>query len=391
MIESTLDTSRRKLAGIALATLLVVSAGAAVAFTASAAGSTTVSVAPDERQVAPGATTTYEVVVENTDSGIGTTNANVGIEDTAVGSITNVTIAGNAANQNVSIAADGSSASFSAIYFGDALPDDPGGVTIATVTVTGNAAGSSDLSLDVTEISDSAGEVYDVTGTDGASLTVSARATATPTGTATPSGNATPTEAATPTEPATPAPDETASNATGGDGDGGAADDATGDPGDDETAGEGEDGDGRPLDRGSIADSLSESGLTDTQVDRISEALAASDLSDAQITTITDALAGDGLTAEQRRAVSDAIAGGLSDQQLAALSEALRDGRLTDAERETLGFLAAGTGTGGADGADGEATQDGGGDDGSASDGKAKRPSDGGDRAAGGNGKAKVS
>ena len=315
MTKDILDTNRRSILGVALATLVLLSAGTAVTFTASAAGSTTVSLSPSDQQVESGNTTTYEIVVENTDNGIGTTNANVTIADPSVGKITDLTIAGEAANQNVDIDDDGSSVSFDAIYFGSALSDDPNGVTIATVTVEGTAAGSTDLSLDVTEISDAAGEVYEVTSSEGATLTVGEQRTATESSTATP----TETPTATPTETETATPSETDTQATT----------AT-----DETDGE------RTLDGAAISDSLSDSGLSDRQVESVGSALADSDLTDGEITAITDALAGDGLTDEQRETIADIVgAGGLTDEQLRALAGALDDGRLTDTERDALGFL----------------------------------------------------
>ena len=371
MTNDTRGTSKRTLATIALAALVLVSAGAATAFTAGAAGSTTVSLSPPSATVANGETTTYEVVVDNTDGGIGTTDASVELANPSIGEITNVEIAGNPANQNVNIADDGSSASFDAIYFANTLPDNPSGVTIATVTVRGTSTGQGGLALDVTEVSDSSGDVYDVTGTTDATLTVTgaqtdtptetptttATPTQTPTDTATPTTTATatetptstetPTETQTPTETPTDTPRSTDTSEstetpteTPTDDDGDGSDDGTGDRDGDRVDGGDSDGNERTLDERTIADSLVESDLSDTQTDGVSSTLAASGLTDQQLTTITDALSGDGLTDEQRSAVADAIASdALTDEQLAALSDALADGTLTDAERAALDFL----------------------------------------------------
>ncbi|WP_049899946.1 hypothetical protein [Halococcus agarilyticus] len=406
-----LDTRRESLLSLALAALVLVSAGSAVTFTANAAGSTTVSLSPTEQRVDTGETTTYEVVVENTDGGIGTTDAAVTLDDPSVGSITDLTIAGEPANENIAIADDGSSASFDAVYFGNALSDDPGGVVIATVTVRGTEAGSSGLSLDVTEISDAAGDVYDVTGTDGASLAVGGQVTTTETPTETPTTTRTPTETGTPTttqptatetetstttqtttgtettttaietttqttttagtttetETETPAPTTTATETettttettttasptstdtettteapttgTTSSETTTAADTTTATQTATETTTTADDGE-RTLDGESIADSLADSDLDDTQTGGVSTALDTSDLSDAEITAITDALASDDLSGEQRETIADAVAAGdLSDEQLRALADALSDGRLTDAERDALGFL----------------------------------------------------
>jgi hypothetical protein len=369
MTRNVPNSQRKSVLTVAIAVLVVVSAGAAVTFTASAAGSTTISLSPDEQQVDTGETTTYEVVVENTDNGIGTTDANVTLTTPSVGEITDLTIAGEPANKNIEITDGGASVSFDAIYFGNALADDPDGVTIATVTVEGTGAGSSDLSLDVTEISDSSGEVYDVTGTEGASLAVGEQTTttttetttATPTETATQTQTATTTETLTPTTTATETPtttettttpstptetETTPTTATTQTETATATEtttttDTTTTPGAaTETTTTTDESEGM-FDERSITGSLSDSDLTDEQVESIGAALAGSGLSDEQITTITDALAGEDLTDEQRRAIADAVASSdLPDQQLRSLADALNDGRLTDAERETLDFLA---------------------------------------------------
>ena len=363
---------RRSLGSIALALLVLVSAGTAVTFTASAAGDTTVSLSPTERNIESGETTTYAVVVENTDDGIGSTDASVSIDDPSVGSITDVSIAGTPANSNVVITDNGSTASFDAIYFGNALDDDPDGVTIATVTVEGNAAGSTDLSTNVTEISDSNGVVYTVTGTNGATLQVddgtqtttattgTTTAPSTPTATTGTSTTETATQTATSTTTtgtettattgtetatdttgtATDTTETTAGTTTGTTTQTTTATTTTADEDDSTTNGTAGTGDGdQTVNEQAVRDALSGSGLSDDQVNGVASALAASELSADERTTITDALAGDGLTDAERGAIANAIADGLSDDELVALSEALDDGVLTNAEREALGFL----------------------------------------------------
>jgi predicted DNA binding protein len=358
-MTNILNTRRKSILSLALAVLVLGSAGSAVTFTASAAGSTTVSLSPAEQQIETGETTTYEIVVENTDGGIGTTDAAVALDDPSVGSITDLTIAGEPANQNVAIADDGSSVDFNAIYFGNALPDNPDGVVIATVTVEGTAAGSSDLSLDVTEISDAAGDVYEVTGTEGASLAVgdqettietetpTATPTATETETATATETPTATETTTETQTTTATTTETATETTAATQTATETESATETETEtttltettaetETTTEEGE----RTLDAGSIADSLSDSGLSAERAEGVGSALGASDLTDEEITTVTDALAGDALTDTQREAVASAVeSGDLTKTQLAALGDALDDGSLSEAERTDLGFL----------------------------------------------------
>jgi hypothetical protein len=156
--------------GIGLVAVLVIAAGGAVL--ASAAGDTTVRLSPSERTVAPGTTTTYDVVVESADGGVGAFSATVGLAapDAVGASITDVSVAGDAGLVNTSYGEDSSSVTIDAALMDTA---DTGSVAIATITVEGEGpAGSTDVTLDVETVGDEDGNSYEVTGTSGASLTV---------------------------------------------------------------------------------------------------------------------------------------------------------------------------------------------------------------------------
>ncbi|MFC5136488.1 MULTISPECIES: hypothetical protein [Haloferacaceae] len=134
---------------------------------------TAVSLEPGSAAVDEGGTTTYEVVVADADGGVGAYDFTVDVEDSSVASITDVTAEGDPSDQttDVSIAADGSSASVLAAL---ADTNDTGSVTIATVTVSGDAEGTSDIGLSVEALGTEGGESYTVTETTGASITVEA-------------------------------------------------------------------------------------------------------------------------------------------------------------------------------------------------------------------------
>jgi hypothetical protein len=133
---------------------------------------TTVSLQPAEQIGAVGTTTTYEVVVDDAQGGVGAAEIAVGVDDPSVAEIAGVEIL-NANSEDVTITP--SSASFD--YFG-ADTDQTGSVVVAEVTVEGAGAGTTDLSVEPADgnsevlVFDEEGQPYDVTGTDGATLEV---------------------------------------------------------------------------------------------------------------------------------------------------------------------------------------------------------------------------
>jgi hypothetical protein len=131
---------------------------------------TAVRLGPTDATVEVGETATYEVIVANASAGVGDHAAVISVGDPSVASITDVSPRGNQSGEGagVSIAADGSSASLTA---GPMDAAENGSVVVATVTVSADAAGTTDVGLGVDGLATSAGDSYDVTDASGASLT----------------------------------------------------------------------------------------------------------------------------------------------------------------------------------------------------------------------------
>lgn len=152
--------------GVVLLGLLLLTASAV---TVSAAGSTDVSLDEAETSTAVGGTTTVDVVVGNADGGVGAYNVTVAVDDPDVASIADVELGGDPGLDAVDVSDDGSSVTVQA-----ALMDtnDTGPVTIATVTIAGENAGESDISLTVSTLGDEDGRAYSVTETRGSFVQV---------------------------------------------------------------------------------------------------------------------------------------------------------------------------------------------------------------------------
>jgi uncharacterized membrane protein len=160
----------RRLATVLLATLVAVSGPALVV---GAAGTTAVNLSPASATTDVGATTTFDVVVEAADGGVGNYSFDVALENGSVGSISDVSLAGDPADSNVTFGADNDSVSVSASGTDTA---DTGSVTVATVTVTADAGGTSAVDLAMSSLTDEAGESYDVGSAGDATLTVGSAA-----------------------------------------------------------------------------------------------------------------------------------------------------------------------------------------------------------------------
>ncbi|WP_144797944.1 autotransporter outer membrane beta-barrel domain-containing protein [Halorubrum depositum] len=132
---------------------------------------TAVHLGPSDATVRVGETATHDVVVANASGGVGALAAVVSVGDPSVATITDVSLRGNQSDEaaGVSIAADGSSANLTA-----APTDAAGGgsVAVATVTVRGDAPGTTDLGLRVDGLGTDAGDAYDVTAATGAAIAV---------------------------------------------------------------------------------------------------------------------------------------------------------------------------------------------------------------------------
>ena len=146
---------------IALAFLMIASVFA-IAGTASAASTTDVSVSPSN----PSATTddstvTVDLVVNNASGGIGTYEGTLSVGNTSVASIDSISLQGSPLQGGSStIASDGSSVDFSGAAAD--TESDSGEVAFATVTLTVEGAGSSDLSLSMDSLADEGAASYTI-------------------------------------------------------------------------------------------------------------------------------------------------------------------------------------------------------------------------------------
>ncbi|WP_135855058.1 hypothetical protein [Halorussus salinus] len=153
---------------IAIALVSLIAFGSLTA-AAGPTASTAVSLSSTSEQVTVGDTTTFEVVVESADDGVGVYTANVTLENPSIASITGVEVAGDPRIKDVNITDDDSSVRIDAALMNTT---DTGSVTIATVTVEGDATGNSDVSLSIAELGDEDGNAYTVTETPDATLDV---------------------------------------------------------------------------------------------------------------------------------------------------------------------------------------------------------------------------
>jgi Rieske Fe-S protein len=170
--KRTDSTLTPRLAVLIVAALLVVSS--ASAGVALAAGGTTVSLTPASDSVDVGESTTFSVVVDSANGGVGAAEVGIAVDDPNVAEITSVTVPGSG-REVVNIADDGSSVDVEYAFRDTAQT---GSVTIIEVTVEGVAAGETGVSLEAAAgnpgvlIFDENGAGYDVTGTNDATLTV---------------------------------------------------------------------------------------------------------------------------------------------------------------------------------------------------------------------------
>ena len=156
---------------VAVTALVVLVAATGVVM---AAGGTSVSIAPGTDSVDVGETATFEVVVDEASGGVGAAEIGIAVDDPSVAEITDVSVLGSGV-QTVAIADDGASADVEYAFRDTA---DTGSVPVVEVTVGGQASGETGLSLEAAEgnddvvVYDEEGIGYDLTGTNGATLTV---------------------------------------------------------------------------------------------------------------------------------------------------------------------------------------------------------------------------
>jgi hypothetical protein len=129
-----------------------------------------VRLAPASQAVGASETTTFDLVVEDVTGGVGAYTATVSM-DPSVAGVTDVQLLGNPGQQTVDIAADNGSVTIDTALMDTA---DTGPVTVARITVEGNASGATAVNLGVSALGNETGSDYQVTNVDGASLTVAA-------------------------------------------------------------------------------------------------------------------------------------------------------------------------------------------------------------------------
>jgi hypothetical protein len=134
-----------------------------------AAGDTAVEIGPETQTIDAGTTSTVAINVTNADGGVGAYGFTLNTSATDTLTITDVELAGNPAQSNVEIASDGSGVTVSAVFADTA---DTGSVSIATVTIQGETAGTTDLTLSNLEVGDEDGNPYTITSTGDASVDV---------------------------------------------------------------------------------------------------------------------------------------------------------------------------------------------------------------------------
>lgn len=134
-----------------------------------AAGSTSVRLSPTTATINESRTQTFDVVVSDADGGVGAITATVAVDDTEIGTITDMSLNGDPGAETIDIADDGSE-----VFVRAALmdTDDSGSVTVGTVTVEGAGPGTTDIDPTVDSLGDEDGDPYDVGTTPGSSLTV---------------------------------------------------------------------------------------------------------------------------------------------------------------------------------------------------------------------------
>lgn len=164
-------------------------------------------------KVDPGGTTETTLTLSAIPEGLSGFNVTVGVADTETATIADATLAEPfpaIGDGSVVVAEDGSSARLKSADLDDEVGAGDGPVTLGTVTLAGESAGTVDLVLSVEQVDDDDGSRVDPAADDGL-LSVGDTTTATPTATAT--GTVTTGDPGTPSETdgpgTTPAPTKT--------------------------------------------------------------------------------------------------------------------------------------------------------------------------------------
>jgi hypothetical protein len=133
--------------------------------------STEVTLQSSNSSVAIDGSTTYDVVVESADGGVGAYDFAVTVDNHSVASFENVEVYGGSPTETTDVTVDDDGSTASAVV-ALANTSDTGSVTIATVTISGDNTGASELSLAVNALGTEDGDAYTVTETSGGTVTV---------------------------------------------------------------------------------------------------------------------------------------------------------------------------------------------------------------------------
>ena len=126
---------------------------------------------PTAPQVGLGGESTVDLVVTGPDAGVGSYEFTVSVGDASTVEIADIQEANTGGTGEVNLASDGSSVSVNRALLGDTIaPDDE--FVLATLTVSGEAAGTTDLTVEEVIVGDEGGNSYDVVGTGAATLEV---------------------------------------------------------------------------------------------------------------------------------------------------------------------------------------------------------------------------
>jgi hypothetical protein len=156
----------------ALVVLLLVAAAPPVA----AAGSTALVASPSDPAVGVDETTTVTLALADADGGVGAAAFRVASTDPSVATVAAVSLPGAPTTSNVTVDADGGGADVR--YEGANTPSDDGEVTVATVTLAGEAPGEAGLEVTAhpvdggPSVADETGEAYSLTDLGTATVTV---------------------------------------------------------------------------------------------------------------------------------------------------------------------------------------------------------------------------
>jgi hypothetical protein len=162
-----------------LVVVLLVASSALAWPAAAAADGPTVSLVAETGEVGLDETTTVAVVVHGATDSVGAYEASMWVDSGAV--ITNVSVGGDPGLERVEIAADGTSVEVTAALMNRDASGSPEPVTIATLTLRGVDAGTSEVGLELSELVARDGRIYPLAGTESASVQVVEPETAGPT------------------------------------------------------------------------------------------------------------------------------------------------------------------------------------------------------------------